>query len=163
MATDRRRTPSGLPLLHYVDETPPASPPRSTYHLAPHRVPTSRKIRRLVTCLCACLFLAVLLTTWSIQNGSLDAARVPVLQWHRHGSDQEEVPNQYPADVTKNYTHDAQTAAAVQYSPWVLGAPTQQFRDNLKPELKYITSWLDAGWSTFPLPSSFLTLTPQII
>lgn len=37
------------------------------------------------------------------------------------------------------------------YSPWVLGPPTQSFRDNLRPHTKYITSWLDAGWSTYHL------------
>ncbi|PFH49812.1 hypothetical protein AMATHDRAFT_146793 [Amanita thiersii Skay4041] len=30
---------------------------------------------------------------------------------------------------------------------YVNGPPTTKFRDNLKPELKYITSWLDAGWT----------------
>lgn len=35
------------------------------------------------------------------------------------------------------------------YSPWVLGPPTESFRDNLRPDIKYITSWLDAGWSTY--------------
>jgi len=29
----------------------------------------------------------------------------------------------------------------------VRGPPTEKFRDNLKPDLKYITSWLDAGWT----------------
>ena len=36
----------------------------------------------------------------------------------------------------------------VQYPPWVLGAPTQSFRDNLRPDTQYITSWISAGWST---------------
>ncbi|KAI0706099.1 hypothetical protein BC835DRAFT_1260723 [Cytidiella melzeri] len=35
----------------------------------------------------------------------------------------------------------------VQYPPWVLGAPTQSFRDNLRPDTKYITSWISAGWT----------------
>ncbi|KAK2460112.1 hypothetical protein APHAL10511_007878 [Amanita phalloides] len=29
----------------------------------------------------------------------------------------------------------------------VNGPPTLKFRDNLKPNLKYITSWIDAGWT----------------
>lgn len=33
-------------------------------------------------------------------------------------------------------------------SPWILGAPTQSFRDNLHADRKYISSWLAAGWST---------------
>ncbi|KAF8634864.1 hypothetical protein AX15_000619 [Amanita polypyramis BW_CC] len=27
------------------------------------------------------------------------------------------------------------------------GPPTQKFRDNLKPNLRYISSWIDAGWT----------------
>jgi hypothetical protein len=33
------------------------------------------------------------------------------------------------------------------YPQWVVGAPTASFRDNLRPEVQYITSWLSAGWS----------------
>ncbi|KAM6498742.1 hypothetical protein JOM56_006690 [Amanita muscaria] len=29
----------------------------------------------------------------------------------------------------------------------VIGPPTTKFRDNLKPDQKYITSWIDAGWT----------------
>lgn len=34
-----------------------------------------------------------------------------------------------------------------EYSPYVLGPPTQRFRDNLRNDTKYITSWISAGWS----------------
>lgn len=37
------------------------------------------------------------------------------------------------------------------YSPWVKGPPTQKFRDNLRDDYQYITSWLSAGWSAFIL------------
>ncbi|KAK0465566.1 uncharacterized protein EV420DRAFT_1514935 [Desarmillaria tabescens] len=32
-------------------------------------------------------------------------------------------------------------------SNYVLGAPTEHFRDNLRPDVQYITSWISAGWS----------------
>ncbi|KZT02434.1 uncharacterized protein LAESUDRAFT_815288 [Laetiporus sulphureus 93-53] len=33
------------------------------------------------------------------------------------------------------------------YSPYVLGPPTSRFRDNLRNDTKYITSWVSAGWT----------------
>lgn len=33
------------------------------------------------------------------------------------------------------------------YSPFVLGPPTESFRDNLRDDVQYITSWISAGWS----------------
>ena len=39
------------------------------------------------------------------------------------------------------------------YSPRVLGPPTRSFRDNLRNDTKYITSWPSAGWSEFPVAS----------
>ena len=36
------------------------------------------------------------------------------------------------------------------WSPAVLGPPTQRFRDNLRNDTKYITSWISAGWSMCP-------------
>ena len=38
--------------------------------------------------------------------------------------------------------------AVASHSPWVLGPPTQKFRENLRSDRKYITSWYGAGWST---------------
>ena len=36
------------------------------------------------------------------------------------------------------------------HSPYVLGPPTPSFRDNLRNDTKYITSWISAGWSVYP-------------
>ncbi|KAL6310144.1 hypothetical protein BKA93DRAFT_721989 [Sparassis latifolia] len=33
------------------------------------------------------------------------------------------------------------------YSPYVNGPPTARFRDNLRNDTKYITSWISAGWT----------------
>lgn len=61
-----------------------------------------------------------------------------------------------PAAEPKSHENDLidvqspnSSTAKVNYPPWVLGAPTQSFRDNLRPEFEYITSWLSAGWSKF--------------
>ncbi|KAH7916414.1 hypothetical protein BJ138DRAFT_468258 [Hygrophoropsis aurantiaca] len=37
-------------------------------------------------------------------------------------------------------------SVSTQYS-YVLGPPTQSFRDNLRNDTKYITSWISAGWT----------------
>ncbi|KZT75033.1 hypothetical protein DAEQUDRAFT_660021 [Daedalea quercina L-15889] len=33
------------------------------------------------------------------------------------------------------------------YSPYILGPPTESFRDNLRDDVQYITSWISAGWT----------------
>ncbi|EED85211.1 predicted protein [Postia placenta Mad-698-R] len=33
------------------------------------------------------------------------------------------------------------------HSPYVLGPPTMRFRDNLRNDTQYITSWISAGWT----------------
>lgn len=58
-------------------------------------------------------------------------------------------------ETTTNYTSVESTAppksfnnaTAPSYSPLVLGPPTQRFRENLRSDKKYITSWYGAGWS----------------
>ncbi|KAH9937279.1 uncharacterized protein B0H18DRAFT_1081519 [Fomitopsis serialis] len=37
--------------------------------------------------------------------------------------------------------------ATTWYSPYVLGPPTESFRDNLRDDVQYITSWISAGWT----------------
>ncbi|KAG0702475.1 hypothetical protein DFH29DRAFT_989773 [Suillus ampliporus] len=39
-------------------------------------------------------------------------------------------------------------SAIVNLESYVQGPPTQRFRDNLRNDTKYITSWTSAGWST---------------
>ena len=51
-------------------------------------------------------------------------------------------PPPYPEEFEDELAH----------SPYVLGPPTPSFRDNLRNDTKYITSWISAGWSAY-LPS----------
>ncbi|KAI0690914.1 hypothetical protein BC835DRAFT_1280090 [Cytidiella melzeri] len=51
-----------------------------------------------------------------------------------------------PQDRQSNFSAD-DNALVVRHPPWVLGPPTQKFRDNLRKERKYITSWYAAGWN----------------
>ncbi|TCD62408.1 hypothetical protein EIP91_006936 [Steccherinum ochraceum] len=37
--------------------------------------------------------------------------------------------------------------AAPKYSPYLRGPPTDSFRENLRSDTKYITSWISAGWN----------------
>lgn len=52
------------------------------------------------------------------------------------------------------------------YSPYLKGPPTESFRSNLRGDLKYITSWISAGWSVYKLlyfsNVHVLTLSVQI-
>ncbi|TFK36992.1 hypothetical protein BDQ12DRAFT_686205 [Crucibulum laeve] len=59
-------------------------------------------------------------------------------------SNAEEESFNLPEDATLQAEHDD-----VQEFPQsvVIGEPTEKFRDNLQPNLKYITSWISAGWT----------------
>ena len=64
--------------------------------------------------------------------------------------------NSHPESSPQNSTSLAHPVAddaesledEYEYSPFVRGPPTQSFRDNLRDDTKYITSWISAGWST---------------
>ncbi|KAH8110631.1 hypothetical protein DFH11DRAFT_1730083 [Phellopilus nigrolimitatus] len=41
----------------------------------------------------------------------------------------------------------AEQVSEPDHPEWVLGAPTESFRDNLRNDTQYITSWIAAGWT----------------
>lgn len=49
------------------------------------------------------------------------------------------------------------------HSPYVLGPPTMLFRDNLRNDTQYITSWISAGWSRFSGCASLPQLTNYLL
>ena len=52
------------------------------------------------------------------------------------------------SDALQNVAPNFTAPLLDQYSPFVLGPATKSFRDNLRDDLAYITSWTSAGWST---------------
>ncbi|KAJ4485803.1 hypothetical protein J3R30DRAFT_1408509 [Lentinula aciculospora] len=52
-------------------------------------------------------------------------------------------------DIPSAQDHIVEPSVLDPWDPKLLlnGSPTAQFRDNLKPELRYITSWPGAGWT----------------
>ncbi|KAH9836945.1 uncharacterized protein C8Q71DRAFT_578541 [Rhodofomes roseus] len=53
-------------------------------------------------------------------------------------------PSQPEAPQSDAVLYDNDTTP---YSPYVLGPPTESFRDNLRDDVQYITSWISAGWT----------------
>ncbi|KAI0964013.1 hypothetical protein AcW1_000933 [Taiwanofungus camphoratus] len=51
------------------------------------------------------------------------------------------------SSLSTSVPHAEEYTDKVSYSPYVLGPPTQRFRDNLRNDTKYITSWISAGWT----------------
>lgn len=47
--------------------------------------------------------------------------------------------------VSDSVMPDTETES--RYPKQVLGAPTDSFRDNLRSDVKYVTSWINAGWT----------------
>jgi len=50
-----------------------------------------------------------------------------------------------PSEITSTESHPPETPD--QRYALVKGPPTMKFRDNLQPEIRYITGWLSAGWT----------------
>ncbi|KAI0346571.1 hypothetical protein BDW22DRAFT_772681 [Trametopsis cervina] len=117
-----------LSLPSYEDESPLSTPSKSKFRIRRAYVPP--KPRRLFTVLCAFVGLAIIFHLSSHHTTRLDA----------NAYTQHKSPLQQP--ISQNETITEQ-----QYSPWVVGAPTQSFRDNLRSDVQYITSWLSAGWN----------------
>ena len=145
------RSESSVPFLQSREVTPPPSPSwRKAYPTM--LIPTRR---RPLTVIIACTLVVSLgiLASWTVsKNASSSTSYVPEdLDWADDSIslppwDSTHLP---PADDLKE---DSPSLEVVEdepdYSPYVLGPPTQSFRDNLRNDTKYITSWISAGWST---------------
>lgn len=58
-----------------------------------------------------------------------------------------------------NVDNDTDTS----HSPFVLGPPSKRFRENLRNDTKYITSWISAGWSTSSFSRSSCPYSPATL
>ncbi|KIP02086.1 hypothetical protein PHLGIDRAFT_112444 [Phlebiopsis gigantea 11061_1 CR5-6] len=137
-----------MPLLPYADSTPPSTPFVSTF-----RVKASTSGRR-KTVFVLCAFASVLslgvLASWAIKSGQSGSYLAPqqaaaddahlqhLLEQLRNTSSSSPPPGVHEDDVAPTQ---------LEYSPYVVGAPTSSFRDNLRNDTQYITSWLSAGWN----------------
>lgn len=160
------RSQSSVPLLPYADTTPPASPASRSF--SPRYMPYLAPKRRLIATACLSLA-AIVLVTLSFttlatheQNlavpafeHSLPSLDVDVSSPVTHDQPPESIKEPQPEELEDEY----------EYSPFVLGPPTQSFRDNLRNDTKYITSWISAGWSTrlsYSARSAVLTCCIQL-
>lgn len=140
------RSYSSVPLLPYADATPPATPFVFAFH-PKHRVQSFVHRRRPVFVVVAILSVVslALLASWAVTDSS-----------GPRFAPQETDPLSLPSDpewsnITLPELHFDDVVPVSEYPPYIVGAPTQSFRDNLRNDTKYITSWLSAGWSTCPL------------
>ncbi|ETW87012.1 hypothetical protein HETIRDRAFT_307790 [Heterobasidion irregulare TC 32-1] len=53
----------------------------------------------------------------------------------------------FPFETPELLPHAPQSAAGVDRHSVLLGPPTSHFRDNLRNDTRYITSWISAGWT----------------
>ncbi len=134
------RSQSSMPLLPFAD------PPSPTFKQHNVSYPKPRFATRKRTVFILLAFASVvslgLIASQVVSRGLTDVrvdTAVPSAGWVADGG------------LSSNWSlppvHIEQPA--LQYPPWVKGAPTQSFRDNLREDTQYITSWISAGWSTF--------------
>ena len=147
------RSQSSVPLLPYAETTPPPTPFAVTTGLrgkGASLIPIRRK-----SALVLCAFVSVvslgILASFAVRGASLRLVAPQAV----------DSPIQDFVQAPINSTLDEDSAEEVapepepelDYSPYVLGPPTQSFRDNLRNDTKYITSWLSAGWSAYAYAS----------
>ncbi|KAH9898206.1 hypothetical protein C8Q73DRAFT_684005 [Cubamyces lactineus] len=134
------RSESSVPLLPYADTSPPSSSP--SLSSAPRYMSYFAQRRRFLLTAClslsAIVLVALSFTTLATQEGSL---AVPINSHPEPSSDNN--TSAHPAAIDAESLEDD----GYEYSPFVRGPPTQSFRDNLRNDTKYITSWISAGWT----------------
>ncbi|OCH94686.1 hypothetical protein OBBRIDRAFT_722038 [Obba rivulosa] len=142
------RSESRIPLLNkYADYfSPPLSPglPSSKAHFTGSHT----RLGRLLFVTFAFLSTATLITFasfslfTSLRQDSYSRSNIAVSS-----------PEAEPAETSLPALHDEDRYTnddihdEPEYSPYVLGPPTESFRDNLRNDTKYITSWISAGWT----------------
>ena len=136
------RSESSQPLL-YDSPSSPRSPPRtpwtSTFSVSSSKpILANAPLRRLLVLIAAFSTLTILAFA-SVALLSAPPLAVPSAAGSASPQSQLEVPE---PDVLQ---YD--NATDYYYSPFVLGPPTESFRDNLRDDVQYITSWISAGWS----------------
>ncbi|KAI0715410.1 hypothetical protein C8Q76DRAFT_730622 [Earliella scabrosa] len=143
------RSDSRLPLLPYADPGPyePALSAPTSRSLF-NRFMFLRKRRPLLAVLCL-----TVLSLLAVSFTFLGHAPNPLLVVPTYGSAAPPSPDSdspSPPAEDPSLHHDLGSEPELEeeeYSPLVLGPPTPSFRDNLRNDTKYITSWISAGWT----------------
>ncbi|KAF7971400.1 hypothetical protein HWV62_21242 [Athelia sp. TMB] len=111
-------------LLHHLEREKASAGPKSTSRLA------SLDGRRLLFATCACLAAASLFGLLS------------VMIWTNQGKSQIMLEHEAHLDNPSSDNTEKWLPSAA-----VIGPPTHSFRDNLRNDTKYVTSWPSAGWT----------------
>ncbi|EMD41919.1 hypothetical protein CERSUDRAFT_110476 [Gelatoporia subvermispora B] len=141
------RSESRIPLLKYADYfSPPLSPKLPTFRT--RFVPSQTRLGRVIFVTLAFLSAASLITfaTFSLfSDPHRDTYSIPDVVRPSPEVELEE-PLLPPIHEDHRYS-DEMSLDEPEYSPYVVGPPTESFRDNLRNDTKYITSWISAGWT----------------
>ncbi len=157
------RSDSRIPLLPYVDFSRSSSPTSpSSARLRMSSLPRRRLLVALLS-LTVLSIVAFSLTTFVYApQGALQLTPDPEGTAHQQLDVDEPIPlanstnpSEHPAVSESEPEPEPEPEAEEEYSysQAVLGPPTPSFRDNLRNDTKYITSWPSAGWSE----STFIT------
>lgn len=130
---EHTRSPPHKPLLYASSDCQPSS----NQGLRGVALGLPRRAHRAAIYSLTTLFIIAIYVTWLMHSRLFDSR-----SRHMNGPTLENQSNGNEAMV-----EDVSQTHAL-HSRWVLGPPTQSFRANLRQDTKYVTSWMDAGWST---------------
>ncbi|TFK90807.1 hypothetical protein K466DRAFT_583411 [Polyporus arcularius HHB13444] len=146
------RSDSRVPLLPYADSSLSSSP--SARSLS-KRYMTYIPKRRSFVALLSLTVLSLVAFSFTFLGRSANAL-LPVPGYTTAVPPSSDAnPSSVPGDAATE--HDSEPEISTPYpdefddelahSPYLLGPPTASFRDNLRTDTKYITSWISAGWT----------------
>ena len=161
MKEGHARSQSSVPLLPYAEVSPPSTPLASSFRKgrAPLSIPARRRPLVVVLACVSVISLGVL-ASWTVRSSSSpspyaqhDLEQPPytedTLPWDTAVPPlSDDLKEDGPSADLDEIDTELDVLPEPGFSPYVLGAPTQSFRDNLRNDTQYITSWISAGWST---------------
>jgi hypothetical protein len=141
------RSQSSVPLLPYAETSPPSTPSTPAFLTKGGSFLHARRKSAALLCAFASVVSLGVLASFAVRGTSIRLQAPQAL----------DSPIQDPLESSVNGSlievHANETALPPEpefdYSPYVVGPPTQSFRDNLRNDTQYITSWLSAGWSAY--------------
>ncbi|CAL1695033.1 unnamed protein product [Somion occarium] len=171
------RSESIVPLLPFAEHSRPSTPSSATFPAKQsYRQPVVDVQRRRLVFLAGAILSVVsvvalaMLTVGRSSSGStyvvsdLEAPAVPTSSTSDIPLyDNESSPVQSaPTAGSSEATHEIVDEELPSHSPYLLGFPTDSFRDNLRNDTKYITSWISAGWNNDVMTYANLIYLGQI-
>ncbi|KAK7695288.1 hypothetical protein QCA50_002478 [Cerrena zonata] len=168
------RSDSNVPLLPYAEHSRPSTPVTSKLSYTGRQPAVDIQRRRIVFLAGAVLSVVSVMALAMLTIGRSTGYVVSEMDGQFSLSSNTTIPpsvsvtassDSAPALASPEASHeqyDEIVAVTPSYPQTLLGPPTDRFRDNLRNDTKYITSWISAGWNNDVMTYANLIYLGQI-